>query len=66
MSDLLLGTGDGPLLRLVQAYPFLAFGFVLCTALLIYGLLYPERVSNDGGDFPCIGDHGDGGDSAGD
>jgi hypothetical protein len=65
MSDLLFGTGDGPLLRLVQAYPFLAFGVVLCTGLLIYSLLYPERVA-DGGDFPCIGDHDGGGDSGSD
>lgn len=66
MSDLLFGTGDGPMLRLVQAYPWLALSFALCAALLVYGLLYPERVNGDGGDFPCISDHGDGSDGGGD
>jgi hypothetical protein len=62
MSELLFGTGDGPLLRLVQAYPWLTFFAVLFTALMIYGLMYPERMTGSGGDAPDFGDCGDGGD----
>jgi hypothetical protein len=60
MSDLLLGTGDGPLLRLVQAYPLLTFFAVLFTGLMIYGLMYPQHITGTGGDASDFGDWGDG------